>query len=458
MFSRETYEKRRADLCAELDHGLVLLPGNGESPMNYADNAYPFRQDSTFLYYLGLDRPDLAGVIDVDTGEATLFGDELTVEDIVWVGQQQTLAQAAKLVGIDRTRPRGDLDGIVSAAQRNGRPVLFIPPYRAAITLLLARLLEIAPEAVADRASRELVQAVVVQRSRKGPEEVGEIESAVTVSAAMHAAALTMVAPGVGEAAIAAEVERVARAAGGRLAFRVIATVNGQTLHNHVQRGTLSDGDLFLLDCGAETARGYAGDLTSTFPVNRRFSDRQKDVYGIVLSASDAAVATAAPGVPNRTVHLAAARVIFDGLKELGIGRGDTEDAVASGAHALVFPHGIGHMMGLDVHDMENLGEDLVGYGEEPRSTQFGLRSLRLARPLEPGFVVTIEPGIYFIPELIDDWQARSHCAEFIDYEALARWRDLGGIRYEDDYLVTGDGVRRLGPARPRTVEEVEAA
>jgi len=252
-------------------------------------------------------------------------------------------------------------------------------------------------------------------------------------------------------------VERVARAAGGRIAFPVIATVNGQTLHNHAQQGTLSDGDLFLLDCGAETARGYAGDLTSTFPVSPRFTERQRDVFTIVRNACIVAVETARAGVPNRDVHLAAARSIFEGLKGLGIGRGDTDEAVAAGAHAIVFPHGIGHMLGLDVHDMENLGEDHVGYGSERRSSQFGLKSLRLARPLEPGFVITIEPGIYFIPELIDEWRSRDHCAQYLDYPELDRWRQFGGVRYEDDYLVTSDGVRRLGPSRPATVEDIEA-
>jgi len=457
MFDRETYVQRRAALTAQLDRGLVLLPGNGESPINYEDNPYPFRQDSTFLYYFGLSRPDLAGVIDLDTGDATLFGDELTVEEIVWMGTLPTIAEGARRAGVEETRPRAALEEVVATARRSGRPIRYLPPYRPSTTLWLARLLEVAPEAVADGASSDLILAIVAQRSVKSLEEVAEIESAVTVSAMMHEAALAMARPGVQEAAIAAEVERVARAAGGRIAFPVIATVNGQTLHNHSHQGTLSDGDLFLLDCGAETARGYAGDLTSTFPVSPRFSDRQRDVFTIVRDACTVAAETARAGVPNRNVHLAAARSIFEGLKGLGIGRGDTDEAVAAGAHAIVFPHGIGHMLGLDVHDMENLGEDHVGYGSERRSSQFGLRSLRLARPLEPGFVITIEPGIYFIPELIDDWRARDQCAQYLAYDELDRWREFGGIRYEDDYVVTADGVRRLGPPRPATVEDIEA-
>jgi Xaa-Pro aminopeptidase len=449
MFGRETYVQRRNGLGARFDGGLLLLPGNGESPMNYADNAYPFRQDSTFLYYFGLDQPDLAGVMDLDTGRVMLFGDELTVDHIVWMGDLPTIAERAERAGVLDTRPRSELAGVVAAAAAAGRPVRYLPPYRAETTLLLAGLLERAPAAVADGASEELIRAVVDQRSYKSAEEVAEIEVAVATSVAMHEAARDMVAPGVTERAIAAEVERIARAAGGRLAFPAIATINGQTLHNHAQHDTLSDGDLFLLDCGAESPRGYAGDLTSTFPVSGRFDERQKAVHDIVMRAYETAVATVAPGVPNRDVHFAAARVIFDGLKELGIARGDTDEALAAGAHAIVFPHGIGHMMGLDVHDMENLGEAYVGYAGQPRSTQFGLKSLRLARPLEPGFVLTIEPGIYFIPQLIDDWRARDHLGPFIDYQELDRWRDFGGIRNEEDYLVTTDGARRLGPKKP---------
>jgi Xaa-Pro aminopeptidase len=457
MFARDTYLGRREGLRARLSEGLVVLPGNGESPMNYADNPYPFRQDSTFLYYLGLDQPDLAGVIDVESGEATLFGDELTVEQVVWTGELPTIAERAEQAGVTDTRPRAALADFLTAARSAGRRLHFLPPYRADTALYLARLLGLDPSELEGRASLDLIRAVVDQRSHKSDEEVGEIEAAVATSVAMHRAAMAMAGPGVSERAIAAEVERVARADGGRLAFPVIATINGQTLHNHDQRHTLSDGDVFLLDCGAETARGYAGDLTSSFPVSGRLSDRQRAVYSIVIRAYEAAVARVAPGVRNLDVHLTAARTIFDGLKELGIARGDTDEAVAAGAHAVVFPHGIGHMLGLDVHDMENLGEDHVGYAGEPRSPQFGLKSLRLARALEPGFVITVEPGIYFIPQLIDDWKSRRHCADYILYEELDRWRDQGGFRNEEDYLVTADSARRLGPRKPQTIDEMEA-
>jgi Xaa-Pro aminopeptidase len=457
MFGPETYLGRRDGLRARLSEGLVLLPGNGESPMNYADNAYPFRQDSTFLYYLGLDQPELAGVVDVDTGAVILFGDELTVDDVVWTGELPTIAERAERAGVVDTRPRAALEEVLATAKAGGRRIHFLPPYRADTRLLLGRLLGLDVGAVSDRASAELIRAVVDQRSHKEDEEVAEMEAAVETSVAMHRAALAMAGPGVTERAIAAEVERIARAAGGRIAYPVIGTINGQTLHNHDQRHTLAEGDVFLLDCGAETGRGYAGDLTSSFPVGERFTDRQRAVYSIVLRAYDAAVARVAPGVRNLDVHLTAARAIFDGLKELGVARGDTEAAVEAGAHAIVFPHGIGHMIGLDVHDMESLGESEVGYAGQPRSRQFGLKSLRLARELEPGFVITIEPGIYFIPRLIDDWRASGRCEEFLVYEELDRWRDERGYRNEENFLVTPGGARRVGPRKPQTLDEMES-
>lgn len=455
MFDREIYIRRREGLTSRVARGLVVLPGNGESPMNYEDNAYPFRQDSTFLYYFGLSQPNVAAVLDVETGEATLFGDEVTVDQVVWTGPVPALAERAGRVGVPNTRPLADLARTVETARAADRPVHWLPPYRPANGLWLAALTGLEYGEIGARASVELMRAVVAQRSHKEAEEVDELERAVETSVAMHVSALRMVRAGVTEAEVAAEVERIARAAGGRIAYPVIATIHGETLHNHGQEHTLSGGDLFLLDAGAETALGYAGDLTTTCPVDPRFDSRQREVYDILMRSYDAAVAALAPGVPNREVHLAAARAIFEGMKELGLMRGNADDAVAAGAHALVFPHGIGHMIGLDVHDMENLGEDLVGYGDEPRSTQFGLKSLRLARPLEPGFALTVEPGIYFIPGLIDDWRARDHCTEFIDFDAFDDWRDFGGMRNEENFLITDDGARRLGPRKPQTAEEV---
>lgn len=457
MFSRNTYVQRRHTLLSRSDGGLLLLPGNGESPINYVDNVYPFRQDSTFLYYFGLDQPGLAAVADADSGDVTLFGDDVGIEHVIWAGHVPTMAERAERAGVTETRPAAALAEVVSAARSAGRPVRFLPPYRADTARLLSELLGFAPGEAKERASRELIEAVVDQRAHKSEEEVGELDDAVDTSVAMHDAAIRMIEPGMKESEIAAEVERIALAAGGRTAYPVIATVHGETLHNHFHGNEVSAGDLFLLDAGAETASGYAGDLTSTFPVALGFDERQRSVYEIVLSAYDAAVAAVSPGVPNVDVHFAACRVIFEGMKGLGVMKGDTDEALAAGAHALVMPHGIGHMIGLDVHDMESLGEDYVGYAGQPRSTQFGLAYLRLARTLEPGFALTVEPGVYFIPQLIDQWRSRRHLSAFIDYEELERWKGFGGIRNEENYLVTEDGARRLGPAKPGTVKEIES-
>jgi Xaa-Pro aminopeptidase len=456
MFSRETYVNRRAALASKFDSGILLFPGNSESPMNYADNCYPFRQDSTFLYYFGLNQADLAAVIDIDSGSATIFGDELTIDYIVWMGDLPTIASRAEQVGVTDTQPLSALGDVVQNALAAGRPVRYLPPYRAETTLKLSELLDIPPSQVTGQSSEEFIWAVVNQRNIKTDEEIAELEKAVTTSVEMHTAAIRMVRPGMVEAEVAAEVERIAIAAGGRISFPVIATIHGETLHNHDHSNTMSEGDLFLLDIGAETAMGYGGDLTSTFPVGKKFTDQQKMIYELVLKSYNEAVAQLAPGVPNRNTHFTAARVIYDGLKDLGIFKGDTEEALAAGAHAMVFPCGVGHMMGLDIHDMENLGEVIVGYAGEPKSTQFGLKSLRLARELEPGFVITVEPGIYFIPQLMDLWRSENHLTEFINFDELDKWRDFGGIRNEEDYLITADGARRLGPHKPQTVAEVE--
>ncbi len=456
MFPRETYETRRKALMSRTEGGLLLFPGNGESPMNFADNCYHFRQDSTFLYYFGLSQPDLTAVIDVDGETTMIFGDELSIDHIVWMGDLPTIAHRAERVGVSETHPLSALAEIMGRAVAAGRAVHYLPPYHPGTTLKLAHLLGLSPEDVVPEASQELIQAVADQRSYKSDEEIAEIEKAVNTSVSMHEAGIKMARPGMSELEIAAEVERIAVASGGHIAFPVIATINGQTLHNHSHGNTISEGDLFLLDTGAETAMGYAGDLTSTFPVSPTFSQEQRAVYEVLLSTYEASVAALAPGIPFKDVHFTACRTIFEGMKGLGIFKGDTEEALAAGAHAIVMPHGLGHMMGLDVHDMENLGEVTVGWAGEPKSTQFGLKSLRLGRPLEPGFVLTIEPGIYFIPQLMDTWRAQGHCGEFIDFDELDKWRDFGGVRHEEDYLITADGSRRLGRAKPKTVQEIE--
>ena len=424
--------------------------------MNYADNCFHFRQDSTFLYYFGLDQADLAAVIDIDAGTATIFGDELTIDYIVWMGNLPTVVERAEKVGVTDTRPLAALGDMVTAAQGAGRDVHFLPPYRPDTCIQLAKLLGFSYREARERASTQFIQAVVDQRSIKAAEEIAEIERAVNTSVDMHEAAIQMARPGMLESEIAAEVERIAMADGGRISFPVIATIHGETLHNHDHSNTISEGDLFLLDCGAETAMGYAGDLSSTFPVNQHFSERQRTIYDLQLLAQNTAVDALAPGVPYRDVHFAASRVIFDGLKDLGVFKGDTDEALEAGAHAMVLPCGTGHMMGLDVHDMENLGEVYVGWDGQPKSTQFGLKSLRLGRPLQPGFVVTVEPGIYFIPQLMDLWRADGTCSDFIDFDELDKWRDFGGVRNEEDFLITDDGARRLGRHKVQTVDEIE--
>lgn len=459
MFDTQTYASRRAALIQALrsqgERGLCLFLGNEESGMNYADNTYTFRQDSTFLYFFGLDHPGHAALIDLDAGETTLFADDLSLDAVVWTGPQPAVADLAARVGITRTSPVAGLSEALGEALSKGRPVHTLPPYRPEHEVKRFHLLNLAP---GDRsASVPFIRGVVELRAIKEEQEVREIERAADISADMHLAAMRLARPGMTEADLAAEVTRIALAAHGNLSFPVIATIHGETLHNHHHGNTLAEGDLFLLDCGAETAMHYAGDLTSTFPVSRTFSPRQKAIYDVVLAAHLAAVNALAPGKPFRAVHLLACRTLVEGLKGLGLMKGDPDEAVAQGAHAMFFQCGLGHMMGLDVHDMENLGEVWVGYEGQPKSTQFGLKSLRLARPLQPSFVCTVEPGIYLIPTLIDRWGAEGRFRDFIAYDELAKWRDFGGVRIEEDFLVTPTGARRLGKAKPRTTAEVEA-
>jgi len=455
MFSPQTYADRRHVLADRLEGGLVLLLGNSESPRSFADGTHPFRQDSTFLYYLGLDQPDLAAVIDLDEGKTILFGDDPTIDHIVWMGDLPSLAERGAMTGITDVRPPSALADFLTA--EGARRVHFLPPYRAANRVKLFELLRIEPRAAAERASVDLIRAVVDQRNIKTDEEIVEIEAAVEVTVAMHEAAIRCCRSGLMEYEVVAEVERVSRAAGLELAYQVIGTVHGEILHNHFHGNKLASGDMFLLDAGAESPGGYAADLSSTFPVDRKFTERQIIMYDLCLDAHRAAVGTLAPGVPFRGAHLNAARVIAAGMKGLGLMKGDTEEAVQAGAHAMFFQCGTGHMMGLDVHDQEDLGEVHVGYDGEPKSTLFGLKSLRLARPLEPGFVVTVEPGIYMIPQLMDLWRGEKRFDEFLVYEEIDKWRDFGGIRNEENFLITADGHRRLGPAKPLTTAEVEA-
>lgn len=456
MFKAEIYIQRRKILCEKIGSGIILLLGNEESPMNYLDNTYHFRQDSTFLYYFGIDFPALTAVIDVEHQQQIIFGNDYTIDDIVWMGPQPTIADRAILSGISETQPIQNLGLVLKEAQRLGREIHFLPPYRAENREKLQRLLHISPEMIDENASIALAKAVISQREIKSAEEITEIEKAVDLSVDMHVAAMKIARAGMREAHIAARVNELVQEQDCTIAFPIIATINGQTLHNHSHHNLLKEGDLFLVDAGAETQMHYAGDLSSTFPVSNRFTDIQKQIYQASLMAHEAAIQTIAPGTKFKDVHLAACLSITNSMKELGLMKGDASEAVAAGAHALFFPCGTGHMMGLDVHDMEDLGEIWVGYNGEPKSTQFGLKSLRLAKELLPGHVFTIEPGIYFIPELIDKWRSEGKFSNFLNWNEIEKFRNFGGIRNEEDFLVTETGYRRLGKEKPKTIEEVE--
>ena len=453
--SKETYIRRRAQLKRDMGSGLLLFLGNDEAAMNYADNTYRFRQDSTFFYFFGLDYAGLAAVIDIDEDREIIFGNELTIDDIVWTGTQPSLREMAATVGISDVRPMSELATVV-----NRKSVHFLPPYRGDHRVWLWELTGVEPAAQPSKASVPFIKAIVSQRNYKTDEEIRLIEESVDLSTEMHLAAYRTVRPGIHESEVAAAVEEVACRHGNQLAFPTIATVQGQVLHNHGFIHDLHDGDIFLLDAGAETHSHYAGDLSSSMPVGERFTDRQAEVYNIHLRSFWAAVDKLQPGRPFREAHIAATTEIARGMKELGLMKGDPAEAAEAGAYALFFPCGLGHMVGLDVHDMENLGEQYVGYAEgTQKSTQFGFKSLRLARPLEPGFVFTVEPGIYFIPELMDKWEAEGQFRDFICYDKLKPWRDFTGLRNELNYVITKDGARLLGTIKkPMTIEDVYAA
>ena len=458
MFSSETYTKRQEELLNQINSGIILLPGNEESPMNYTDNPYRFRQDSTFLYYFGIIRPGLVSLLDTTKGEVTIYGDDYTVEDFVWMGKQPTIREQASLCGVGKTGSINDLINRVKQATKSKEAIHFLPQYRHHNILKLMNITGFTAQEIENNASIELIKAVVSQRNYKTGEEIVEIEKGVDTTVDMHIEAMKMLNPGMSELEVVVEIEKIARATGGDISFPTIATINGQTLHNHYHGNVVKEGQLFLLDCGAETPMGYAGDLSSTFPVGKTFSSLQKDIYSLVLKSHYACVDTLKPGVTFKEVHRAACLTIATGLKSMGLMKGDSESAVNAGAHALFFPCGTGHMMGLDIHDMENLGEEYVGYDGKPKSTQFGIKSLRLGRAMEPGFVVTIEPGIYFIPELTDQWRVQNKFMEFLNYDEIDKFRNFGGIRNEEDYLFTPNGKRLLGSKKkPMLIEEVEA-
>ena len=459
MFKAETYVRRRRLLKKAVGSGLMIFLANEESPMNYPANTYRYRQDSSFLYFFGLASPGLAAILDADEGTETLYGDDIGIEDIIWMGHLPKLRDRAREAGLRRVEPRAAFEEAVRRALAAGRTVHYLPPYRHDNKLALSELLGVPVRELRAGASAALIKAAVDQRILKSDEEVLEIETAVAVSREMYLAAMRLAKPGRYEYQVAGAMEGIALAYGMHLAFPPIVTVNGQTLHMHDHGNRLAKGRMLVMDCGAEADSGYASDITRTVPVGGRFSARQKDVYGIVLAGQTAAVAAMKPGINFKDIHLRTARVMADGLRDLGLMKGDMGEAVAAGAHALFFPHGLGHNLGLDVHDMEDYGENNVGYGEKVgRSDQFGLAYLRMARVLRPGHVTTVEPGIYFIPALYALWRKEKRHRAFIAYDAVEKFLDFGGVRLEDDVLVTKTGRRVLGPPIPKTVAEIERA
>ena len=458
MFKKEVYISRRARLHEIMKSGLALFIGNVESPMNYPANQYHFRQDSDFLYYFGLDLPGFAGLMDFDTGKDWIFGKDVDIDDIIWMGPQPTVKELALGCGVVSTAPFAKLESEIGDALSKKRKVHFLPPYRGENKMTLGALLRENPCKMKTLASADLIKAVVSMRSIKEPVEIAEIEKAVAVAYEMHTTAMKMCKPGVKEQEIFGAIEGIALAHGGGTSFPIILSINGQTLHNHNHDNILKKGRMMVTDAGAESNMHYSSDITRTTPVGGKFNRKQKDIYEIVLKANTESIKTAKPGISNRDLHLNACSIIASSLKELGLMKGDTAEAVEKGAHALFMPHGLGHILGHDVHDMEGLGENYVGYSDEvKRSEQFGFAFLRFALPYKPGHVFTVEPGIYFIPELISKWESEGKFREFINYSKLADWMEIGGIRIEDDVLITEKGHKLLGKPIPKTVADIEA-
>ena len=457
MFSAPTYVSRRRELANQLGDGLILLLGNEEAPMNYDGNPYPFRQDSTFLYYTGLDQPGLACIIDTSTGATTLYGEYAGLDDVVWTGPKPSVSERAEISGIGQTGTRDDLAADVQDALGTDCTVHLLPPYRDRHRIQIGNLLDVDPRQADEQASPALIRAVVEQRAMKSSEELRELTQAVELTKTMHETAMRMASPGRTEQEIAARLTGLAQSGGGELSFPITCSIRGEILHNHHYANPLLDEDLLLVDTGATSSMHYAADVTRVTPVSGTFTDRQRAVYEAVLDAQETAIAACTVGTSFRDVHLISARVLTEHLIDIGLMRGPADDAVEAGAHALFFPHGLGHMLGLDVHDMEALGESYVGYpGDLERSDQFGLNALRLARDLEPGHVVTVEPGCYFIPQLIARWRDDDKHADFIDYDTVTDFVGFGGIRIEDDIHITEDGPEIIGPAIAKSVDEVE--
>ena len=460
MFSKETYIRRRARLQELVGDGVIILMGNNESPCNYPNNAYyPFRQDSSFLYYFGQNRDGLVGVIDVDNNRETLIGDDIDIEDIVWYGSVDSVADMAAQVGVANSAPMSQLKVIVDEARAKGRTVHYLPPYRHDTMIQLMDLLGIHPSQQRAQCSHKLRMAVIEMRSVKEDQEIEEMERAAAIGYQMHTTAMRLIKPGVTEKYIGGQINGIAHSYGAHESFGTIFSQHGEIMHGAPSLAKLEAGRLVLCDCGAETVNNYCSDNTRTMPVNGKYTQRQREIYDIVVECHDYALELSKPGVKYMDVHMGVCRLMTERLKALGLMRGDVDEAVAAGAHAMFLPHGLGHMMGMDVHDMEGLDQIYVGFDEEtrPNLEQFGTNCLRMGRRLQKGFVVTDEPGIYFIPALIDDWRRSGHCAEWLNFDLLEAYKDFGGIRIEDDILITDDGCRFLGKDRiPYHAKDVE--
>lgn len=461
MFDKQTYVNRRARLRSLVNDGIIIIFGNNELPCNYPSNGYyPFRQDSSFLYYFGLNRDGLVGVIDIDNNSETVFGNDIDIEDIVWYGSVDSVHDLAAQVGVEHTAPMRALKNTCNEALRQKRRIHFLPPYRHDIKIQIFDLLGIHPVQQKEAASMELIKAVVSMRSVKEQQEIEELERAAEIGYLMHTTAMRLTRPGVTEKFVGGQVDGIAHSYGAMTSFPTIYSQHGEIMHGNPSMSVLQAGRLALCDAGAETINNYCSDNTRTMPVSGTFTQRQLEIYSIVEACHDHVLEVAKPGVKYFDVHLAVCRLMTERLKELGLMKGDTDEAVAAGAHAMFLPHGLGHMMGMDVHDMEGLGQTNVGFDEEtrPNLEQFGTNALRMGRRLQKGFVVTDEPGIYFIPALIDEWKADGHCKEFINFDLLETYKDFGGIRIEDDILITEDGCRFIGEKRiPYHPKDVEA-
>ncbi len=457
MFNKEVYINRRNKLRNEVKSGVALFLGNVDCAFNYPANQYHFRQDSHFLYFFGLQNPGFAGIIDFDNDKDYIFGNDFDIDDIIWMGVQPKVKDLAAKAGIENTAPYTELLTFIDAVKKEGRKVHFLPPYRGETVIELTRLLDIPNADVKGSASVELIKGVVKLKEIKSEEEIAEIEKAIDVAYDMHTTSMKMAMPGTVEQEIAGAIEGISLALAGPVSFPIILSQDGQTLHNHSHHNTLEAGRMMVTDAGTETHECYSSDITRTVPVGGKFNKRQAEIYQIVLDANLAAIEAIRPGVKYRDVHFIAARVIIEGLMKAGLMKGDVDEALKAEAHTLFMPHGLGHMMGMDVHDMEGLGEDYVGYDENTkRATTFGTAYLRLGKELKPGFVLTVEPGIYFIPDLIDQFRAEGKFTDFVDYDKVETYKDFGGIRIEDDILVTETGHRVLGKPIPKTIREIE--